>query len=83
MLLLSAWIVLSHLISSWVLLKICYLVCNDTLDVVFVALYVAIAQRGRIGKMFGNSRYFGLTGTRLNVVIGVLAGVDFWQVPGI
>ena len=33
--------------------------------------------------MFGNSRYFGLTGTRLNVVIGVLAGVDFWHVPGI
>jgi hypothetical protein len=33
--------------------------------------------------MFGNSRYFGLTGTRLNIAIGVLAGVDFWQVPGI
>lgn len=27
--------------------------------------------------MFGNSRYFGLKGTRLNVAVGVLAGLDF------
>ncbi|KAL9066973.1 MAG: hypothetical protein Q9161_007217 [Pseudevernia consocians] len=28
--------------------------------------------------MFGNSRHFGLKGTRLNVAVGVLAGVDFF-----
>lgn len=27
--------------------------------------------------MFGDSRYFGLKGTKLNVAIGVLAGLDF------
>lgn len=27
--------------------------------------------------MFGSSRYFGLKGTRLNVAVGVLAGLDF------
>lgn len=27
--------------------------------------------------MFGKGQYFGLTGTRLNVAIGVLAGLDF------
>ncbi|KAL9133312.1 MAG: hypothetical protein Q9175_005506 [Cornicularia normoerica] len=27
--------------------------------------------------MFGNSRYFGLKGTKLNVAVGVLAGLDF------
>ena len=27
--------------------------------------------------MWGSKRYFGLTGTRLNVAIGVLAGLDF------
>lgn len=30
--------------------------------------------------MFGKSRYFGLKGTRLNVAIGVLAGLDFLYV---
>ena len=31
------------------------------------------------GEMFGfgKSRYFGLTGTRLNIAIGILAGLDF------
>lgn len=27
--------------------------------------------------MFAKKNYFGLTGTRLNVAIGVLAGLDF------
>lgn len=27
--------------------------------------------------MFGKSRYFDFTGTRLNIAIGVLAGLDF------
>lgn len=27
--------------------------------------------------MFGKGRYFGLKGTRLNVAIGILAGLDF------
>lgn len=27
--------------------------------------------------MFGKGRYFGLTGTKLNVAIGILAGLDF------
>ena len=27
--------------------------------------------------MFGGRRYFGLTGTSLNVAIGLLAGLDF------
>lgn len=30
-----------------------------------------------VGKMFGSNRYFGLKGTKLNVAIGVLAGLDF------
>lgn len=30
-----------------------------------------------LGTMFGHSRYFGLTGTKLNIAIGVLAGLDF------
>lgn len=30
-----------------------------------------------LGNMFGNSRYFGLKGTRLNVAVGALAGLDF------
>lgn len=28
-------------------------------------------------NMFGKDRYFGLKGTRLNVAIGILAGLDF------
>jgi len=28
----------------------------------------------------GKSRYYGLTGTKLNVMIGVLAGLDFLYV---
>ena len=27
--------------------------------------------------MFGKNRYFGLTGTKLNIAIGALAGLDF------
>ena len=27
--------------------------------------------------MFGKARYLGFTGTRLNIAIGVLAGLDF------
>lgn len=27
--------------------------------------------------MFGGKRYFGLKGTRLNIAIGVIAGMDF------
>lgn len=30
-----------------------------------------------LDRMFGNSRYFGLRGTKLNVAVGVLAGLDF------
>jgi hypothetical protein len=27
--------------------------------------------------MFGGSRYFGLTGQRLNLAVGIIAGIDF------
>ena len=38
----------------------------------------AIERNRSFGNMFGKSRYFGLTGTRLNIAVGVLAGIDFW-----
>lgn len=38
---------------------------------------VLIWSRGFNANMFGKGRYFGLVGTKLNVAIGVLAGLDF------
>lgn len=47
----------------------------DPLDIL---LQCAVGERTpRLGNMFGNSRYFGLKGTKLNVAVGVLAGLDF------
>ncbi|KAL8689282.1 MAG: hypothetical protein Q9218_005014 [Villophora microphyllina] len=38
---------------------------------------IAVLARSEITGMFGNSRYLGLVGTKLNIAIGLIAGLDF------
>lgn len=64
------------------MLSILYISIAELLPVLrFLCSYVLIVDFSKYprfpGTMFGNSRYFGLTGTKLNIAIGVLAGLDF------
>lgn len=55
-----------------------YLPCSASLDLLLLCTATDPDSVLRTSdNMFGKSRYFGLRGTRLNVAVGVLAGLDF------